>query len=146
MPQFHPKTNIEKMHKGIPLTDADRAAWLQAIEEHALVHPEGAPEHQPLVVTCSALKHEYRQTLRDGSRRADDVRIGFLFLDAPEAVLRERAQKRKGHFAGANLVHSQFEILEKPVGEEGVVIVNVNQSMDEAEREALEAVRRMIGI
>ena len=28
---FHPPANVEKMHAGIPLTDADRAPWLRAL-------------------------------------------------------------------------------------------------------------------
>ena len=28
---FHPPANVEKMHRGEPLTDADRAPWLRAL-------------------------------------------------------------------------------------------------------------------
>src|SRR5258706_8956799 len=31
--QFHSAANKEKMHQGIPLTDADRAPWLAAIHQ-----------------------------------------------------------------------------------------------------------------
>ena len=30
---FHPPANIEKMSHGIPLTDADRAPWLEAMRK-----------------------------------------------------------------------------------------------------------------
>ena len=29
---FHPPANVEKMSQGIPLEDADRAPWLQALQ------------------------------------------------------------------------------------------------------------------
>jgi gluconokinase len=134
------------MHAGIPLTDADRATWLQAIEAHTRTYTPSNPAERDLVVTCSALKHEYRDTLRAGSAgRADDSRVGFLFLDAPEEVLRARAGRREGHFAGAGLVRSQFAVLERPVGEEGVVVVGVDRPLAEVEKRALDAVRGLMG-
>ena len=142
--QFHPKTNIEKMSHGQPLTDQDRYGWLQALHEHATHHPIG-PGTEHLVVTCSALKRQYRDMLREGSDKAGDLRVHFLHLDAPEEVLTKRAAARKGHFAGPALVHSQFEVLERPTEDEkDVLIVSVDQSVEDVQREALERVKELL--
>ncbi|KAK0753534.1 hypothetical protein B0T18DRAFT_434266 [Schizothecium vesticola] len=92
-----------KMSLGQTLTDQDRKDWLEALRDHETAQASGpnAPPH--LAKTCSALKRHYRDVLREGG-------LG-------------RAAKRKGHFAGANLVHSQFEALERPGREERDVIV-----------------------
>ncbi|KUI61545.1 hypothetical protein VP1G_08736 [Cytospora mali] len=141
---FHPKANVEKMHRGEALTDADRQGWLEALRDHENMHPTGANTLH-LVMTCSALKRHYRDILREGSEQARNMRIRFIFLEAPEEVLTRRAAARRGHFAGANLVHSQFEVLERPaVDEDDIFTVNVDRPTEEAEKESLEIVRRVL--
>ncbi|KAJ4251508.1 hypothetical protein NW762_011495 [Fusarium torreyae] len=141
---FHPKTNIDKMSHGQPLTDEDRWGWLQALHEHASHHPKG-PGSEHLVVTCSALKRQYRDILREGSEKAGDLRVHFLHLDAPEEVLTKRAEARQGHFAKGALVHSQFEILERPgLDEPDVLTVSVDQSVEDVQREALRRVSELL--
>lgn len=133
------------MHRGEPLTDADRRGWLTALRDHEDAHP---PDEKSLhlVMTCSALKRQYRDILREGSEQSPNLRIRFIYLQAPEAVLTRRAAERKGHFAGANLVHSQFDSLEAPgEDEKDVFKVDVDRPMEEAEREALEHVKRALG-
>lgn len=145
------------MSRGEPLTDADRAGWLQALAEHETAAPPTSSSPH-LVITCSALKRHYRDILRLGSENAGDLRIRFIFLLAPEEVLRERAEKRKGHFAGANLVRSQFKILEMPRpdlkeeeggehegGEKDVIVVDVDRGVEEVERAVIEVVRTEMG-
>lgn len=132
------------MHRGEALTDADRQGWLEALRDHENMHPPGEKSLH-LVMTCSALKRHYRDILRKGSEQARNMRVRFVFLDAPEEVLTRRAGERHGHFAGANLVRSQFESLERPGEDEGdVFTVDVDRPMEEAEREALEYVRRVL--
>ncbi|CAK7203808.1 hypothetical protein SEUCBS139899_006556 [Sporothrix eucalyptigena] len=138
---FHPKANIEKMSRGEPLTDADRAGWLQAISEHAVVHLRGPGTHH-LIVTCSALKREYRQLLRKGAHEAGDLRLLFVLLDVPEAELIRRSEARAGHFAKSNLVRSQLAILERPDStkehaEPDVIVVDGNRPLSEVEQSAL---------
>jgi gluconokinase len=142
--KFHPKSNVDKMSRGEGLTDEDRKGWLEALHEHALHHPKG-PGTEHLVVTCSALKRQYRDLLREGSEKAGDLRVHFLHLDAPEEVLTKRAAARKGHFAGPALVHSQFEALERPGKDEtDVITVSVDQSVEEVQKEALERVAGLL--
>ena len=96
---LHPEANVAKMKRGEPLDDADRAPWLAKIRAAVGASQEGA------VASCSALKHIYRDAL-------GPVRI--VLLDVPEAVARERVEKRSGHYMPASLVASQYAALELP--------------------------------
>lgn len=132
------------MSRGEGLTDEDRADWLEALRDHESIQtPPGKPPH--LVMTCSALKKKYRDVLRAGSAYAGNLQVRFIFLDAPEEVLVKRAAARKGHYAGPNLVHSQFRDLERPGPEEkDVITVNVNRPIDETERDVLAKIEEML--
>ncbi|GIJ44914.1 gluconokinase [Virgisporangium aliadipatigenens] len=99
---FHPAANVDKMTAGVPLDDADRAPWLDAIAEWI-----GGQRDKGGVVTCSALRHPYRERLR----RAD-ADLWFLHLDVPKDVIAERMAKREGHFMPPSLIDSQFAALE----------------------------------
>ncbi|MBO6574500.1 MAG: gluconokinase [Rhodothermales bacterium] len=92
-----------KMAAGIPLTDADRAPWLERVREVLHESPDGR------VVACSALKERYRQTLR---RDSGDVL--FVHLTAPAEVIRRRLEERRGHYMPAGLLESQLADLERP--------------------------------
>src|SRR6185295_1100941 len=95
---FHPAANIEKMHRGVPLTDEDRGPWLQAIAAW-IDQTRRARRHG--VVACSALKRRYRDVLV-GERR--DVRL--VYLKGEEALIARRIAARHGHFMPATLLHS----------------------------------------
>ncbi|KAK3389858.1 P-loop containing nucleoside triphosphate hydrolase protein [Podospora didyma] len=143
---YHPKANVEKMSRGEPLTDADRAGWLQALAEHETAHPPSFPPSSKLphmVMTCSALKKHYRDVLREGGAEAKNLRIRFVFLDGPEALLARRAAERKGHYAGANLVRSQFEALERPNSEDepDVLVVDVDRPLEDTMRDVMNKVK-----
>src|SRR5260370_40221202 len=58
---YHPAANVEKMRNGIPLTDADRAPWLETLR--ALIGGWTAAKKNA-VLACSALKRVYRESLR----------------------------------------------------------------------------------
>jgi gluconokinase len=103
---LHPPANVAKMRAGVALTDADRAPWLAAV--HAIVS-RATDRREHLVVACSALRERYREALRGNLR---DVR--FVLLKVPEDVAAARAAGRAGHFAGPELVPSQFAALEAP--------------------------------
>ena len=99
---LHPEANRAKMARGEPLDDDDRAPWLALVKAAVGTSQEGA------VASCSALKQIYRDAL-------GPVRI--VLLDVPEAVARERVEKRSGHYMPASLVASQYEALELPAVE-----------------------------
>jgi len=105
---FHSPQNVERMSRGIGLTDADRAPWLRAMR-HALddLRASGAN----VVLACSALKEEYRRALVP-PRAAADAR--FVYLRGPEQLLRDRLTQRSGHYAGPELLASQLATLEEP--------------------------------
>jgi len=102
---LHPPANIDKMTRGIPLTDADRAPWLDAI--HARI-VESSQRHEGLVFACSALKQRYRDALARG------VPITWVYLKGSEEVIRARLQGRQHHFMKAQMLASQLADLEEP--------------------------------
>lgn len=135
------------MAKGIPLSDADRWDWLTNLREESIKKIEAGA--QGVVLTCSALKRKYRDVVRVASYYHHDVLVHFVYLHAREEVLIARVAARKGHYMGANMVHSQFSILEPPGKEEtDVITVDVSASIEEVEAEALakiqEAVKRVL--
>jgi len=102
---FHPPVNKEKMGKGIPLTDEDRMPWLQALHAEMKVWAGKGPD---TVLACSALKQKYRDLLSQG------ILVQWVYLKADREVLKERLKRRKGHFAGLDLLESQLETLQEP--------------------------------
>lgn len=106
---YHSPENVDKMHRGEGLTDADRAPWLD--ELRALTSKSFAAGGC-MVLACSALKQSYREHLRPQDAPRDAVR--FVYLDVPRAVLEERLRARHGHFATIDLLDSQLATLEPP--------------------------------
>jgi gluconokinase len=104
---FHSAANKEKMHRGVPLTDADRAPWLAAIHD-TLLRENG--NGQNVVLACSALKQEYRNTL------SKDLIFEVVYLRGSPAQLHRNLTTRENHFAGESLVASQLATLEEPAG------------------------------
>jgi len=102
---FHPRANIEKMSRGIPLTDADRAPWLEAL--HGAIVGWDA-EGRNIVLACSALEKNYR------ARLAQNADVKFVYLKGTYELIAARLRKREGHFAHDDLLTSQFAILEEP--------------------------------
>ncbi|WP_405579748.1 gluconokinase [Streptomyces sp. NBC_01190] len=112
---FHPPANIAKMAAGRPLDDADRAPWLDAIAEWIAGRGDRGG-----VVSCSALRHRYRDRLRLDLPAPG---LFFVHLDGSPRLIAARLAARTGHFMPPELLRSQFEALEplRP-GEAGVVV------------------------
>ena len=122
--EFHSEANRALMGRGVPLTDAHRADWLKRLGEELSRRPGGA------VLTCSALKKAYRDTLRAAS---PGLRFAWLDLD-PQSALARVAQ-RPAHFFPAGLVATQFEALEPPLDEPGVLRIDALRAPEDiAER------------
>lgn len=102
---FHSAANIAKMHAGIPLTDQDRAPWLQSLRE-AITAWLAAGEN--VVLACSALKASYRQILQASGE------VRFVYLRGSFDLIAKRLASRKGHFINPDLLKSQFDTLEEP--------------------------------
>lgn len=111
---FHPPANIEKMKRGEPLDDDDRAPWLERL---AVLLSEA-----PVFLACSALKARYRDVLASG---CPDVR--FVHLCGSPGLIRARLRARAGHFMPESLIDSQFAALEAP---EGAFAVDVDQPVE----------------
>jgi gluconokinase len=116
---FHSVANRDKMHRGIPLSDADRAPWLAAIHDE-LVRLNTAG--QSVVLACSALKQEYRDTLATG------LSLTIVFLRGTVDQLQRNLAARTNHFAGESLVPSQLATLEEP---SGVIVEDIDSTPDE---------------
>ncbi|MDP3090580.1 MAG: gluconokinase, GntK/IdnK-type [Nitrospira sp.] len=95
--EFHPSTNIEKMKRGVPLTDEDRRPWLQQLRQLIGGWIEG---QRPVVLACSALTRLYREVLLEGV--ADRVRL--VYLKGNIDLLTRRLAVREGHFMHRDLV------------------------------------------
>ena len=102
---FHPQANVKKMRAGVALTDQDREPWLAAL--HELVRNAD----QPLVLACSALKSRYRDVIS-----GDLTDVSFVFLRGSFEEIKQRLERREGHYMPASLLQSQFDALEEPVG------------------------------
>lgn len=114
---FHPAANVDKMHRGIALTDEDRRPWLDAM---AAWIDETRAAGRRAVLACSALKRRYREILI-GAR--EDVRL--VYLEGDEALIARRLAARQGHFFPAKLLRSQFEALEEPGAAENPIVVPI---------------------
>ena len=126
---FHPPANVEKMHAGIPLTDADREPWLRALAaELARYQALG----QSSVMGCSSLKRAYRDILRSGAPR-----VRFLLVHGSREVLTERLANRKGHFFAPSLLESQLATLEILQPDEDGFVIDMSLSIDDQVKEAL---------
>ena len=120
--QYHPKSNVEKMRAGQPLTDADRLPWLQTIAARI---DEACDGNEHLVISCSALKRSYRDILVHGR---SDVRV--VYLEGSRALIADRLAQRKNHFMPPGLLDSQFEVLERPAPSERAVIVSIDAPVE----------------
>jgi carbohydrate kinase (thermoresistant glucokinase family) len=114
---LHPKSNIEKMHHGVPLTDEDRWPWLHAIADW-IDRTRAAGGHG--IVACSALKRAYRDILV-GDRR--DVRI--VYLKGDRDLIAARMAARDDHFMPPALLDSQFAALQEPAPDEHAIVVSI---------------------
>lgn len=119
---FHSWANIEKMRRGIPLTDSDRWPWLESLRqliERSLEAGENA------VLACSALKHAYLERLRV----SDEVK--FVFLREDYALIEKQLRRRHGHFMNPELLRTQFADLEEPKPDEDVLTIDLGHTPQE---------------
>jgi gluconokinase len=103
--QFHPKSNVEKMSRGVALTDADRVPWLAAMRSAI---QQWISQNRSAVLACSALKQAYRDELTVGP----EVRL--VYLRGNYDVVAHQLHMRHGHFATEAILADQFATLEEP--------------------------------
>lgn len=119
---YHPAANREKMSRGIPLTDEDRAPWLLTLHELIAEHVR---QERPLVLACSALKERYRRTLIG---ELPGVRV--VFAQGSRELIAERMSARQ-HFMPVALLDSQLAALEPP---EDALTADIRQPLEEIVR------------
>lgn len=128
---LHPPANIRKMAAGIPLTDADRAPWLTAIQSHL---EEAFRQGHNLVVACSALKQQYRELL------SSRVPVIWVYLKGNEEVIRSRLEHRHEHFMKAKMLASQLADLEEP---SSAIVIDVSPPPSGIVEQILTALRKL---
>ncbi len=134
---FHPAANIAKMTAGIPLDDEDRAPWLRALGGWL---GERGRAGTGAVVTCSALKRRYRDTLRAG---CPDVY--FLHLDGSHQLVGHRLAARTGHFMPTSLLDSQYALLEPLQEDEHGAVLDVGSTPEDLVEKAAALLRPVNG-
>jgi len=112
----HPAANVAKMAAGIPLDDADRWPWLDALNRLLRAQPADR------VLACSALKQAYRERLCAG---IGDCRL--VYLRGSIEQIRARLAERRHRYMPASLLESQFAALEPP---SDAITVDVSASPD----------------
>jgi len=115
---LHGEANVEKMRSGIPLTDDDRAPWLDAVAA-------SLRDDAPCIMACSALRRAYRDRLR-----RDAPHTVFVLLRASRQLLAERLAGRTGHFMTERLLDSQLATLDDPEDDEVVIEVDAARSVE----------------
>lgn len=134
---LHPRANIEKMSEGHPLNDQDRKPWLQAINDAAFAMQR---TNEVSLIVCSALKKSYRDILREGNEN-----LSFVYLKGDFDTIESRLRARKGHFFKPQMLVTQFATLEEPGSDErGVLVVDINQTLDEVVAETITTIEGAI--
>lgn len=130
---FHPRANVAKMAAGVPLSDGDRAAWLDALSTLIRDKTEAGENG---VIACSALKKAYRDALRISGRS----NVRFVYLKGDYELILARMQSRGEHFMKPEMLKSQFAILEDPVGS---LTVDITDSPHEIVQKIMEQIMEM---
>lgn len=123
--ELHPPRNVALMAAGTPLTDEDRASWLDTVAAELARRPAGA------VASCSALRRPYRDRLRTAVPN-----LRFVHLQGDRALLVQRLAHRRGHYMPASLLDSQLQTLEPPSADEHALDLDIAEPPDALARRA----------
>lgn len=126
---FHTAADRAKMAAGHALTDRDRVPWLEAIGAWM---DEAIAARRNAVVTCSALKRAYRDTLRAGRPE-----VLLAYLHGSPGLLASRLAGRHGHFFPPGLLQSQLADLQEPEPDEHPLVVEIDQPPESVVTEVL---------
>jgi gluconokinase len=111
----HPSENIAKMQAGIPLTDADRAVWLQTMTAEI---QQSVDRRCETVLACSGLKRVYREQLRVSDR------VQLVSIQVPESELLRRLSYRGEHYMQPEMLRSQWLAFEAIESSENIMVVD----------------------
>jgi 6-phosphogluconate dehydrogenase len=128
---YHPQANIEMMRNAVPLSDENRYAWLNRLNQIIL---DSVSRNESMMLTCSALKQRYRDMLTTGLESTDSSTSGkadvlFVHLYASYEVIYTRLSQCNrltagNHFFPVSLLQSQYDILEPPDIDAAVTTTN----------------------
>ena len=121
--EFHSPENIAKMSAGIPLTDADRATWLETLRD---LVAGWIAKKENAVLACSALKQSYRDILQV------DEQVHFVYLKGDRNLFSQRLLQRHGHYMKPQMLDSQLLTLEPPTN---AILVDANATPENIVRE-----------
>ena len=117
---LHTETNLQKLAKGIALTEDDRAPWIERV---AALIAAARSSNETIVVACSALTATIRRRLSQASEG-----IVFVYLEGRPEIIEERLEARHGHFADPSLLASQYATLEVPAD---AIVADAARPVDE---------------
>lgn len=145
---LHSPLARQKMANNIPLHDSDRWDWLAHIRG-AIMDRLLSSTAPAVTVTCSALRTVYRDELRRLNQLFDfRVMVSFLLLSVKdEALLKERMNKRSAaeqHYMKSFMVNSQLELLEYPVNEDDVIVLDSSQQREKVLDNVVETVQTIL--
>lgn len=127
---LHSPAEVEKMAGGHPLTDADRAPWLERVADWI---DDRLDAGENGIITCSALKRSYRAVL---DRRRHGVE--FVLLSGSQQLIADRLAERHGHFMPPSLLASQLHDLEPPSPDEPAFTVDIGPPPDAIAQEIID--------
>jgi carbohydrate kinase (thermoresistant glucokinase family) len=142
--ELHLPEAVAKMANGEQLIDSERWDWLQRIKDATLMHLDSGTS---VIVACSALKSTFRESLRQirsqKTATGTQVDVKFIFLYPFEEkaamsaeALKQRLEKREGHYMKADMVETQLALCEWPLEDEtDVVPVDSLMELDELQYE-----------
>jgi carbohydrate kinase (thermoresistant glucokinase family) len=116
---YHSYANVAKMTAGVPLTDSDRADWLQALHQQIR---DARLKDSGLVLSCSSLKRRYRDLLRSA-----DPALRFAHLAGPRELIASRMAARKDHYMPTTLLDSQLAALEPLQDDEAGIVLDIGK-------------------
>ena len=125
---LHAESNRLKMAQNIPLTDEDRAGWLDSLRS---LIGQNIQNEKPIVLACSALKKSYRDILMINEQ------VEFIYLRGTYEQIEARLLQRSGHFMSSKMLASQFDILEEPQDSVTIDITHTPQEIISVIRKVL---------
>ena len=115
----HSEANVEKQAAGIPLTDLDRADW---IESMVRTINQSGDDH--MLLACSALT----PYVQDRFIKELSPQIHWFLIDVSREELARRLALRSDHFMPASLLDDQLNALSAP---KDAHRINGEQSIEE---------------
>lgn len=127
---FHSAAARAKMAAGIGLNDDDREPWIQSLCDYI------EAQNEALILAYSGLRYQHRQRFI-----ALGYQVCFIHLTADYHIIEARLQSRRGHFATASLLQSQYQALQPMQAGERCIELDTNNK--NCRRHALDYINRI---